>query len=55
MSGLVVLLIVLGALILLGLVVMGAYNRLVRLRQFANQAFAAWRGRPRAMRAPGTL
>ena len=22
---------------------------------FANQAFAAWRGRPRAMRAPGTL
>jgi len=40
MSGLVVLLIVLAIVVVLALVVMGAYNRLVRLRQFANQAFA---------------
>ncbi|MBN9319927.1 MAG: LemA family protein [Caulobacterales bacterium] len=40
MSGLVVLLIVIAVVVVLGLMVMGAYNRLVRLRQFANQAFA---------------
>jgi LemA protein len=36
----VALLIVLAVVVLIALMAMGAYNRLVRLRQFANQAFA---------------
>ena len=40
MSSLVVLLIILAIIVGLALIAVGAYNRLVRLRQVANQAFA---------------
>jgi LemA protein len=40
MGGFVVLLIILAIIVVLALIAVGVYNRLVRLRQMANQAFA---------------